>query len=243
MKVRLGDGLAGLASTKANSAQLLLSDLPSGETRAAFDVRPNLEAFWAAAWHSVGDRGAVVVLASSLLFAMDLVDSQRRWFRYDLIWEKSLATGFLNAHHRPLRAHEFILMFSKHGKPTYNPQRRDGEPPIHSAARRYGHGENYGRHTRPTFARHGATDRFPRSVVRAPSVGTTSKLRKHPQQKPEALLRGLILTYSNPGDLVVDPFAGSGSTGRAAEHEGRRFLGWDTDPRFGQAGAGEDDWT
>jgi site-specific DNA-methyltransferase (adenine-specific) len=49
----------------------------------------------------------------------------------------------------------------------------------------------------------------------------------HPTQKPEELLRKLVLASSNPGDLVADPFSGSGTTITVAEQLGRRWVGCD----------------
>jgi len=53
---------------------------------------------------------------------------------------------------------------------------------------------------------------------------------KHPTQKPIELLDRIILASSKPGDLVLDPFNGSGTTGHAALARGRRYLGFDLDP-------------
>src|SRR5277367_4947859 len=49
--------------------------------------------------------------------------------------------------------------------------------------------------------------------------------KAHPTQKPEALLHRVILASSKPGDLVLDPFFGVGTTGAAAKRLGRRFIG------------------
>lgn len=239
MIVQLGDGIAGLHGLP-HEASLVLSDLPSGETRAAFDVAPDLGQFWPAAWGALGPNGVVVLLASSLVFAARVVASQPRAYRYDLVWHKSVAVGFLNARHRPLRAHEFVLVFGRRVG-TYHPQRTEGHRPISTNGGRgalgsenYGTGQAVDASGRPRgVARAGATDRFPRSVLAFGSLGSRDRRRVHPQQKPEDLLRWLVRSYSSPGDLVVDPFAGSGSTGHAALAEGRRFLGWDLDPRWG----------
>jgi len=227
--VELGCGNAGMLSLPEGSAGLILSDLPSGETQADFDKQVDLFDFWRAAWACLRPRGAAVLFASSLKFAATLRSSSDA-FRYDMVWAKTLATGHLNASHRPLRAHEFILVFFR-TRGVYNPQMSAGHGPIHRA-RRVSHGENYGKFTRATDSRAGATDRFPTSVLNFASVGTSSKSRKHPQQKPVPLLRWLIRTFSAPGDLVVDPFAGSGSCGDAAAAEGRDWRGWDSSPRF-----------
>jgi site-specific DNA-methyltransferase (adenine-specific) len=57
-------------------------------------------------------------------------------------------------------------------------------------------------------------------------------LGTHPTQKPLALLERVITASSDPGDLVLDPFAGSGTTGVAAARLGRRFIGIDIDARY-----------
>lgn len=231
--IALGDGPAGLLSLQRGSVAVVLSDLPSGETRAEFDVAPDLDALWPATWHALRDDGVAVFMGSSLRFAARLMASQERYFRHDLIWSKSLATGHLNASRAPLRAHEFILVFSR-AVGTFQPQMTQGASPIH-AARRTLDSENYGAQTKVSYSRAGATDRYPTSVLEFASVGTSSKARKHPQQKPEPLLRWLIRSYSKPGELIADPYAGSGSTGNAAVAEGRAFVGWDSSPRFARA--------
>jgi DNA modification methylase len=227
--IHLGDGIVELAGLRPGSVDLVLSDLPSGETQAAFDRKPYLPSLWNEVWRALKLDGVAVFMASNIRFAAELVSEAN--FKYDLIWHKSIAGGFLNAKSRPLRAHEFILVFSREAG-AYNPQMRQGLEPVHANAGRGSSGENYG----PSGAgasRAGATDRHPWSVLQFASVGTTSPSRKHPQQKPEEMLRWLVRTYSRPGDLVVDPFAGSGSAEVAALAEGREFLGWDSDPRFG----------
>lgn len=230
--VTLSDAVKGLNSLEAGSAALVLSDLPSGKTQASFDTKPDLAALWRAIWRVCKPNAVVCLMASAFDFACDVKMSQPQWFRYDLIWKKSLATGFLNANTRPLRSHEFVLVFWK--KPgSYTSQMLEVGSPIH-AATRTSNGENYGKHTKVTKSRAGCTDRFPTSVMEFSSVGTSAVSRVHPQQKPVDMLRWLVRSYSSPGDLVVDPYAGSGSTGAAARAEGRKFIGFDSDPRFGR---------
>jgi hypothetical protein len=108
----------------------VLSDLPSGETNADFDHAPQLPDFWQAAWGALKPGGSAVLMASRLQFAAALVASQPDAFKYDLIWHKSVAGGFLNTKSRPLRAHEFVLVFSQ-TQTTYNPQMRQGYQPVH----------------------------------------------------------------------------------------------------------------
>jgi modification methylase len=56
--------------------------------------------------------------------------------------------------------------------------------------------------------------------------------KAHPTQKPEALLHRVIVASSRPGDLVLDPFCGTGTTGAVAKRLGRRFIGIERDPNY-----------
>lgn len=239
VRIELGDGVAGLESLARGSVGLVLSDLPSGQTLADHDKPPDFPRFWPAVWRALRPNGVAVLMASNLPFAAAVYASQRTRYRYDIVWHKSLAVGFLNVRHRPLRAHEFVLVFCRTAG-TYHPQRTHGHVPISTNGERGALGSvNYGTShatdvSRPRGrARAGATDRFPRSVLSFGSLGTSDRRRVHPQQKPEDLMRWCVRTYSDPGELVVDPYAGSGSAGSAAEAEGRRFAGWDVNPKFG----------
>ncbi|HXN87319.1 MAG TPA: site-specific DNA-methyltransferase, partial [Candidatus Binataceae bacterium] len=78
-----------------------------------------------------------------------------------------------------------------------------------------------------------AGDRQMKSVWRfLPPTRTEKEFGSHPTQKPLALLERIILASSDAGDLVVDPFVGSGTTGIAAIRNGRRFIGIDTEAKF-----------
>jgi site-specific DNA-methyltransferase (adenine-specific) len=171
-------------------------------------------------------------LAATIEFAARVIASQKAAFRYDIVWEKRRATGFYNARRMPLRAHEHVLVFGT-GARTYNPQMSSGHRPINAYRRREGaHGANYNAGTPEKQTRSGATDRMPRSVVRTSSDAHNTG-RRHHQQKPLALGLYLVATYSNAGDLIVDPYAGSGRFGDAAEQLGRSFIGFDIDPEWG----------
>jgi site-specific DNA-methyltransferase (adenine-specific) len=228
----------GLAALEAGSVDLVLSDLPSGETAAPFDKQADLDALFPAVWHALKPTGIAVLMASSLKFAMRAIEVEPEAYRYDLVWRKSLATGFYNAESRPLRAHEFVLVFWRE-KGAYHPQMWTGAVPISANRPRLGddlksnHGANYGKGAKATRSRAGEMDRFPVSVLDFPCVPNNRHgKRVHPQQKPEGLLAHLVRTYSSRGDLVADPYAGSGSTGRAATTEGRRFVGWELEQKF-----------
>lgn len=164
---------------------------------------------------------------SQMPFSAKLVMSNEKMFRYELIWEKSKAGGFLNARRMPMRAHENILVFYKH-LPVYNPQFSQGKPYLKKAVTN-GDGKNYGK-----FARIGKTqvnngERFPIDIIK---IKNDNHASKHPTQKPVPLLEYLIKTYTNPGDVVLDPTMGSGSTGVACVNTGRNFIGMELDTGY-----------
>lgn len=233
--MRLGCGIQGMLGLEPGSVDLVLCDLPSGETAAKFDVPVSLPDFWRASWQCLKPTGIVVVMASSFRFAVEVHQSQPKAFRYDIIWSKDKGTGFLSSGNRPLRSHEFVLVFwSETG--TYNVQMVEtGIPIAKNTQGKVNSGENYGNLPSGTkLSRAGATDRFPRSVIEEECIGVQNRARVHPQQKPDDLFRRLIRMYSNPGELAVDPCAGSGTTERAALAEGRRAICWDIQERFGK---------
>lgn len=80
---------------------------------------------------------------------------------------------------------------------------------------------------------HGGSNPPPSNVITADSFrfGQPDKV-DHPTQKPLCLIEPLLLASSNPGDVVLDPFAGSGSIGVAALRLGRRYIGFEKEPKY-----------
>ena len=167
--INTGCGLAGLRSLVPGSVDLVFCDLPSGETRAHFDTPIDLAEFWPAAWACLKPSGAVVLMASSLRYAAQVIASEPKWYRYDLIWEKGRATGHFNAARRPMLAHEYVLVFYRE-QPTYNAQKTAGHGKAGRRVRSAEEGAatgsaNYGTGGRGAFVNDGGTTREPRSVI------------------------------------------------------------------------------
>lgn len=213
------------------SVDLILADLPYGETANKMDKRLPFDKLWEQYLRVIKDDGAILLFAQGL-FYVDLVNSQRRLFRYDLIWDKVLTTGFLNAKRMPLRSHEQIAVFYKK-LPIYNPQFTIGKP-LHSKGVNYKKAElvnnNYGNFTATDDSRAGSTQKYPKSIWKFPKPHPS--VAKHRTQKPVELLEELILTYSNEGEVVLDNVMGSGSTGVAALNTGRKFIGFENDSLY-----------
>lgn len=171
-------------------------------------------------WERVCAENAAMIFFATQPFATDLIESNRKIFRYDIIWYKPMATGFLNANRMPLRNHEYILVFYKK-LPVYNPQMRIGKLHERGFGKKIRKSSNYG-HYNITNSK--SNEYFPESVIEF-SNGDKQTESFHPTQKPLDLIRYLILTYSNPGDLVFDGYLGSGTTLIASEMEGRDCIG------------------
>lgn len=216
-----GDCLELMADIPDGSVDMVLCDLPYGTTQNKWDSVIPFEPLWKQYWR-VCKPSAAIVLTAAQPFTSALVMSQPKAFRYSLVFEKSQATGHLNANRAPLRKHEDILIFGQ--GITYNPQKepkpkKDQRPTIRGSKT-----PNYGSFD-PNAERTDRVDvKFPTSVLKFNTSPTGGDKGLHPTQKPVALFEYLIRTYSNPGELVLDNTAGSGTTAVAAERTGRRWI-------------------
>lgn len=205
---------------------MVLADPPYGTTRNAWDTPIDFFALWPELWR-VAKSNAAVCLFSQMPFTVDLVQSQRKWFRYEWIIEKSNATGFLNAYKMPLKFHENILVFYKKA-PVYNPQFDHAEP--YKAIRKPPFSNNYGHQAETLFVSDGR--RFPRDVVKFSNGFGERERGLHPTQKSVLLCEYFIRTYTHEGGVVLDFCMGSGSTGVACLNAGRSFIGVEQDKNY-----------
>lgn len=210
-----------LPTLEAASVDLVLGDPCYGRTRLAWDVPADWPTLWPELYR-VCTPTALQVLFCQQPFTTDLITSNRARFRYELVWPKTMATGFLDANRRPLRAHESVAVFSDVFEgTTYNPQKTMAARSSHRARRKAG-AAHYNEFRQSSYEP--SYERYPTTVLPAFSNGHGGK-SEHETAKPVALLSWLILTYSNPGDLVLDPWLGSGSTAEACKRLGRRCIG------------------
>lgn len=223
-----GDCVETMLQLEPGSVDMLFTDLPYGTTKCKWDTPINLTEFWVAAKRAVKPGGCIALFAQAPFDKM-LAVSNIKEFRYEWIWEKTNATGHLNAKKMPMKAHENILIFYD-SLPTYNPQMTHGHKRKVSTAehrRNCRHGEAYGEYENVSYD---STDRYPRDVLRGPSDKQRSKL--HPTQKPVWLCEQMILTYTDAGQTVLDCCMGSGSIGVACRRTGRNYIGIDNDARW-----------
>lgn len=226
-KLMFGDCLERMKEIHDGSVDLVLTDLPYQTTQNYWDYMIDLEEMWVQLNRICKPNTAKLMFAQTP-FDKILGCSNLKELKYEWIWEKTTATGHLNAKKMPMKAHENILVFYKN-LPTYNPQKTTGHKPANSYTKHQDDGSNYGE-TKVGISGGGQTDRYPRSV----QVFKTDKQKVslHPTQKPVALLEYLIKTYSNENETVLDFTFGSGSTGVACLNTNRKFIGIEMDAKY-----------
>lgn len=227
-KLIKGDCIKNMKELQPKSIDLILCDLPYGTTRNKWDSIIPLDELWEQYNRIIKDNG-VIVLTAQTPFDKVLGASNLKMLRYEWIWEKTSATGHLNAKKMPMKAHENILIFYKK-LPTYNPQKTFGhERKVSKAVHKINSKDstNYGDSVNTTYD---STERYPRDVVKFKTDKQKSAL--HPTQKPVALMEYLIKTYTNEGDLVLDSCMGSGTTGVACVNTNRNFIGIELEDKY-----------
>ncbi len=236
-KIVQQDCLEAMKGIPSGSVDMVLCDLPYGTTQNKWDSVIPLDKLWKE-YNRILKENGVVALTGQGVFTAKLILSNEKNFKYKIVWIKSKPTNFLNAKIQPLRKHEDICIFYKK-QPTYHPQMTAGEA-YDKGIRKDQFTGSYGdfkpRHVKSEG------ERYPNDVVlydmdevdensqpyeSAVYIKTAESEGQvhHPTQKPVALGRYLIRTYTNPGDVVLDNACGSGSFLLAALLEGRKYIG------------------
>lgn len=238
-----GDCLELMKQLPAGSINLVLTDPPyfnADKTRADWDSCFSFGVFWEEIARVLDKNGAVLMFGNEP-FSSSVRVSNPSWYKYDVKWIKSRATGFANANYRPMNKYEDIMVFSpanastggKKNPMVYNPQ---GLIPVNkikkNSAKRHGkimeRTNNTGKNNSLLVEGSFYTQKFTNYPVNVVEFGS-ERAKYHPTQKPIALLEYLIKTYSNQRGVVLDCFMGSGSTGVACANTGRRFIGMELD--------------
>jgi site-specific DNA-methyltransferase (adenine-specific) len=232
-KIRLyrADCLDSMAQLPPKSVDLVLADLPYGATRQKWDKMIPCDQLWQA-YARVCKPNANIIFTATMRFAANLITSNPKGFRYELVWGKNKPTGFLNASRMPLRQHELILIFQNTGIGIYHPQKSSGHPPLHAFTKHDATAPGVYGAMRNGNCSSGSTERQPTSLLHFPVVNNDDPRRIHRNQKPVSLLDYLIRSYSDPGDTVLDNTMGSGSTGTACINTGRNFIGIEKDAKY-----------
>ena len=203
-----GDCLEVMKTIPDNSVDAIITDPPYGTTACKWDSVIDFDLMWEQLNRIIKPNGAIVLFGSEP-FSSALRMSNIKNYRYDLIWNKIRAAGFLNANRMPLKQHENISLFYKKLQ-TYNPQKYLDKPYDKTKYNGKDMKENVlGSYVSKSRKNNG--ERFPKSILKF-SQNWSRQQQMHPTQKPVALMEYLIKTYTNENETVLDFTMGSGTT-------------------------------
>lgn len=221
-----GDCLKIMKNIPDKSIDLILTDPPYGTTACKWDSIIPFEAMWSQ-YNRIIKPNSAVLLFGSEPFSSSLRMSNIKNYKYDWIWKKSKAQGFLNCKKMPLKDYENICVFCRK-QPLYNPQgtkfgifNNFRKSKINKDDDVYGKEREFPPST---------VGNYPKQIIEFSNKSGKDNL--HPTQKPVALLEYLIKTYTNEGETVLDSCMGSGSTGVACLNTNRNFIGIELDERY-----------
>ena len=228
--VLCGDCRVLLPALPERSVDCIIADPPYGETSLVWDRWPH--GWLDAAQRVLKASGSMWCFGSTRMFMTRAEEFKRAGWRlsHDVVWEKHNGSGMFNDRFR--RVHEMVLHFYKDGAPWSGvwkqPQFTNDATAL--TVRKQGRPTHWGGgRGETTYRSEDGGPRLARSVLRVRSMHGAAV---HPTQKPHDLLAPLIAYACPPGGVVLDPFAGSGSTGLTATAAGRDAWLIEADPAF-----------
>lgn len=225
-----GDCLEKMKEIADKSVDMILCDLPYGETSQKWDKIINFDSLWEQYNRIIKPNGNIVLFSSGM-FTLQLIQSNIKNFKYKLIWKKNVPTGMASAKYRPMKYYEEICIFSK-GKATYNPIMKE-RVGVGKSCYNYDHYCGKSNHIKVDKIKKRYDPNYvqPSDILEF-NVVPNRNGKLHSAQKPVELLEYLIKTYSNEGDAVLDNCMGSGSTGVACINTNRNFIGIELDENY-----------
>ena len=221
-KLLQGDCLELMKDIPDGSVDAIITDPPYGTTACKWDSVIPFEPMWAELKRIIKPNGAIVLFGSQP-FTSALVMSNVKMFKYEWVWNKSLAGNGILAKKQPLKIHENVVVFNSN---IYIPEMRKGK-----ARWKGGIKDKHGTFSNAEAPKVWSDEYYPTSIIDISGAGMRSG-RVHPTQKPVALFEYLIKTYTNEGDLVLDNVAGSGTTGVACQNLNRDFILIEKEPEY-----------
>jgi len=217
-----------------NSIDMVCVDPPYGTTTIEWDQTLDFGKMWDELERVCKPKANIIIFGSQPFTSL-VICSKIKWFRHELIWNKNKCGSPGLSKYRPQKVHENIMVFAKDSGGTYNPIMEAGDPYVRESKDPNGYGKGINSHGygfKEKFM--GGTNtgtRYPKSILHA-SRNFSAQQTVHPTQKPTNVLNWLIMTYSNPGDTVLDFTMGAGACGVSAKLTGRNFVGVEKSEKY-----------
>ncbi len=242
VKLWLGDNVAAMETFLPDSIDLVVTSPPYDNLRAYGGHSWDFEGVANQLWRVIKPGGVVVwVVADETIDGSETGTSFRQALRFmeigfrlhdTMIWNKGCFTGVGSIQVRYGPSTEFMFVLSK-GKPATFNGIRDRE---NSQVGTIGKAHSVRLPSGETIQKHHKGKRIGRYGIRfnvwniLPELSNTNRF--HPGQFPEPLARDHILSWSNPGDTILDPFLGSGTTTKMAKAMGRKAIGIEIEEKY-----------
>lgn len=213
---------------------MILTDPPYGTTALEWDKAPNLRIMFDN-YKAICAEPAAILSFGAQPFITDLINTARESFRHEIIWKKTMASGYLSVNKAPMKIHENIVCFSFGRLPYYPVKVKEQEATGRVREQKANRGKQYRGCGSSTYIEDGTryiTDVIEYSNWNGALFGNTENAVMHPTQKPVGLLCLLLQMYSQTGNAIFDGFGGSGSTLIAAESTGRKCYMMEIAPHY-----------
>lgn len=223
-----GDCLELMKNIPNKSIDMILCDLPYQRTKNKWDTIIPYDELWKQYERIIKENGCIALFCDGMFMAKLMLSNEKLW-KYNLVWDKVLPSGFLNANKQPLRSTEEICIFYKK-QPTYNPQKIKGNKNHSKGKVKVNKNNNYGDFGFVDNHNELGDMKHPKSIITIQKPHPSTMI--HPTQKPIELLEWLIKTYTNENELILDNCMGSGSTGVACLNTNRNFIGMELNDEY-----------
>ncbi len=225
MQLIQGDCLEEMKNIPDGTIDMVLADPPFGITACKWDSVIPLEAMWRELKRIIKSTGAIV-LNSAQPFTTTLISSNMKMFKYCWYWNQCSAANFALAKYQPLKIIHDVVVFGIK-RINYYPQMTDRNRIRRSTVSKSesipvnSHGKEFLGYQEK---------KYPKNLIEFSNASHRDK--KHPTQKPVALVEYMIKTYTDEGETVLDFCMGSGTTGVACKNLNREFIGIELDKEY-----------